>query len=322
MQVVVIPGWAFRARNVAGTLFAGVLLVATLAVVPGEARDWHVAAGAPATTADGGLIHPFAEPAAAVAAAAPGDRVLLGPGDYGAVRLAEITADPPITIRSAVSSAPARLGALRIDRSSGLSIEGLLVEGARSPEGKGGQPLVLVTEAASDIRLRGLTVRSGAGYAAWDAATWRATARDGVELRGTRNELTESSIVAVRTGVTVRGPGARVTGNLVDGFSRDGMRGLGDDGRFEDNRIQNCVKVDGNHDDGFQSWSRGPDGKSGGGVVRGVVLKDNVILSSADRRLAAPACPGLNGIGMFDGMYEDWLIEGNRIEIDAWTESP
>ena len=277
---------------------------------------WRRARRPPA--ADGGPVHPFADPAAAVAAAAPGDRVLLGPGDYGAVRLAGITADPPITIRSADPAAPARLGALRIDRSSGLSIEGLLVEGARAPEGKGGRPLVLVTEAASDIRLRELTVRSGAGYAGWDAATWRATARDGVELRGTRNELTDSSIVAVRTGVTVWGPGARVSGNLVDGFSRDGMRGLGDDGRFEGNRIQNCVKVDGNHHDGFQSWSRGPDGKSGGGVVRGVVLKDNVILGSADRRLAAPACPGLHGIGMFDGMYEDWLIEGNQIEIDAW----
>ena len=277
-----------------------------------------MAAGAPAADADGGPVHPFADPAAAVAAAAPGDRVLLGPGDYGAVRLEGVTADPPITIQSADPAAPARLSTLRIDRSSGLSIEGLLVEGARVGEGKGGQPLVLVAEDANDIRLRGLTVRSGTGYETWDAATWRATVRNGVELNGTRNELIDSRIVAVRTGVNVRGPEARVIGNLVDGFSRDGMRGLGDNGWFEGNRIQNCVKVDGNHDDGFQSWSRGPDGKSGGGVVRGVVLKDNVILSSADRRLAAPACPGLHGIGMFDGMYEDWLIEGNRIETDAW----
>ena len=318
MHVVAILGGVFRARNVAWALPAALLLFATLAVVPAAARDWHVAPGAPAAGADGGPVHPFADPAAAVAAAAPGDRVLLGPGDYGAVRLEGVTADPPITIQSADPAAPARLSALRIDRSSGLSIEGLLVEGARVGEGKGGQPLVLVTEDANDIRLRGLTVRSGTGYETWDAATWLATVRNGVELNGTRNELIDSRIVAVRTGVTVRGPEARVIGNLVDGFSRDGMRGLGDNGWFEGNRIQNCVKVDGNHDDGFQSWSRGPDGKSGGGVVRGVVLKDNVILSSAGPRLAAPACPGLHGIGMFDGMYEDWLIEGNRIETDAW----
>jgi hypothetical protein len=314
----IILGGTFRARNIARALSMAVLPVAILAAVPGLARDWHVAAGAPAATVDGEPERPFADPAAAVAAAAPGDRVLLGPGDYGGVRLEGIAADPPITIQSADPARPARLSALRIDRSSGLSVEGLLVEGARAPEGKGGRPLVLVTEGASDIRLLGLTVRSGARYAGWDAATWRARVRDGVELRGTRNTLADSSIVAVRTGVTVRGPGARVTGNLVDGFSRDGMRGLGDDGWFEGNRIQNCVKVDGNHDDGFQSWSRGADGKSGGGVVRGVVLRDNVILGRADRRLAAPDCPGLHGIGMFDGMYENWLIEGNHIETDAW----
>ena len=250
-----------------------------------------MAPGAPAAGADGGPVHPFADPAAAVAAAAPGDRVLLGPGDYGAVRLEGVTADPPITIQSADPAAPARLSALRIGRSSGLDIEGLLVEGARVGEGKGGQPLVLVAEDANDIRLRGLTVRSGTGYETWDAATWRATVRNGVELNGTRNELIDSRIVTVRTGVIVRGPEARVIGNLVDGFSRDGIRGLGDNDWFEGNRIQNCVTVDRNHDDGFQSWSRGPDGKSGGGVVRGGVLKDNVILISAGRRLRACLSP-------------------------------
>jgi hypothetical protein len=318
MHLVTILGGAFRARNVVRALPPAVLLDAALAVVPAAARDWHVAPGAPAAAADGSLVHPFADLAAAVATAAPGDRVLLGPGDYGAVRLEGVTADPPITIQSADPAVPARLSALRIRRSSGLSIEGLLVEGARVGAGKGGQPLVLVAEDANDIHLRGLTVRSGTGYETWGAATWLATVRNGIELNGTRNELTDSRIVAVRTGVIARGPEARVIGNLVDGFSHDGMRGLGDNGWFEGNRVQNCVKVDGNHDDGFQSWSRGPDGKSGGGVIRGVVLKDNVILSNADRRLVAPICPRLQGIGMFDGMYEDWLIEGNRIETNAW----
>ena len=74
----------------------------------------------------------------------------------------------------------------------------------------------------------------------------------------------------VRFGISVGGASARIQNNLVDGFSADGLRGLGDDGLFEYNRVQNNLiqdPPDANHDDGFQSWSVGPGGVGTGEVA-------------------------------------------------------
>jgi hypothetical protein len=294
----------------------GMLLLCGLAgfPVPAAARDVHVAPGAEGAGANGDLTRPFPSVADAFAAGiAPGDRLLLAEGDYGAVRIAGIVAAPPVRVEPAPgAAAPPRLASLTVADAAGIEIAGLLVEG-----GSGGPHAALVTVEADarDILLDGLTVRSAAGHEGWSVAQWRELARAGVEIDGARVELRDSRIGGVRNGIIARGPDVRVIGNLVDGFSGDGMRGLGDGGLFEGNGVQNCVKVDGNHDDGFQSWSRGPDGKPGAGVVRGVTLRGNAFRSYAD--VPGPLTCQLMGISLFDGMYQDWLIEGNIVEVDA-----
>ena len=93
----------------------------------------------------------------------------------------------------------------------------------------------------------------------------------------------------------------RIQENLVDGFSADGLRGLGDDGLFEYNRVQNSYvedPPDPNHDDGFQSWSVGPGGV-GTGEVRGVVLRGNVFINHVNP--AHPLRTSMQAIGCFDG---------------------
>lgn len=281
---------------------------------PTTARDVHVAPGADAAGADGDPARPFPSVADAFAAGiAPGDRLLLAAGDYGAVRIAGVAAAPPVRVEPAPdAAAPPRLASLTIADAAGVEVAGLLVEG-----GSGGPHAALVTVEADarDILLDGLTVRSGAGHEGWSVAQWRELARAGVEIDGARVELRESRIGGVRNGIIARGPDVRVIGNLVDGFSGDGLRGLGDGGLFEGNGVQNCVKVDGNHDDGFQSWSRGPDGKPGAGVVRGVTVRGNAFRSYA--AAPGPLTCQLMGISLFDGMYQDWLIEGNVVEVDA-----
>ena len=298
-----------------GTFLAvAVALIACATVTPVAARDIYVTSGAAEAGATGDAARPFPGIDAALAAGVqPGDRLLLGEGDYGAMRIAGLRADPPVRLEPAGDAArPPRLSSLRVIDSAGVYIAGLLVEG-----GSNGPHAALVTvdADASDIVLEELTIRSGLGHEAWDAETWRTQARVGVMIQGARIEVRHSRISAVRNGIIARGPDVRVIGNLVDGFSGDGLRGLGDGGLFEGNGVQNCVKVDNNHDDGFQSWSQGPDGKSGGGVVRDVTVRGNVIRSYAD--VPGPLTCQLMGISLFDGMYQDWLIEGNVVEVDA-----
>ncbi len=73
--------------------------------------------------------------------------------------------------------------------------------------------------------------------------------------------------------------------------------------------------ADGNHDDGFQSWSVGPGGV-GTGEVRDVVLRGNVILNNEDPD--HPLHATLQGIGCFDGLFVDWVVENNVVITDHW----
>ncbi|MCG8441644.1 MAG: right-handed parallel beta-helix repeat-containing protein, partial [Caulobacterales bacterium] len=110
---------------------------------------------------------------------------------------------------------------------------------------------------------------------------------------------------------------ARVTvsNNLVSNFAGDGMRGNGDFGLFEFNRIENSIFVDENHDDMFQAFVT-PVGSQGS--ITGVVLRNNVMISftedHANPALRSPA----QGIGCFDGFYDDWVVENNLVVVDHW----
>lgn len=54
----------------------------------------------------------------------------------------------------------------------------------------------------------------------------------------------------------------------------------------------------------------------GTGVVRGMVLRGNTIVNYEDPD--QPFRGTLQGIGCFDGMFEDWRIENNVIITDHW----
>ena len=84
---------------------------------------------------------------------------------------------------------------------------------------------------------------------------------------------------------------------------------------FQYNVVKNCYDVNANHDDGFQSWSRGPQGVGTGEVV-GMVLRGNTIINYED--LDQPHRGTLQGIGCFDGMFVDWIVENNVIITDHW----
>jgi len=294
---------------------AGVLVLAVALAAEVSARDLHVAPGATARGADGSAERPWPGVAEALAAGAGGgDRLLLGAGEYGSVVISGVRADPPLEIAPVdPDGRTPRLTTLRVRESAGVSIRGLLVEGG---EGRPNAPIVRIEADASGVTLEGLTVRSGTGHGSWSAEEWVERSRRGILAEGPGASILGNRLSAVRHGITVIGPDARVTGNLIDGFSGDGIRGLGDRGLYEGNTIRNCVQVDRNHPDGFQSWARAPGGKAGTGEITGVVFRGNTIINHTGPR--TPLTCHLQGIGLFDGMYVDWRIEDNLVEVDAW----
>jgi parallel beta-helix repeat protein len=159
------------------------------------------------------------------------------------------------------------------------------------------------------------SLSSVADASAWTAKDWDQLSCNGFQVEGTRMTIRDNRLLNVNFGISVEADNSLISGNLVENFAGDGLRGLGDYCTFEYNTVKNCYKVNANHDDGFQSWSVGPGGVGSGQVV-GVVLRGNTIINYDDPN--QPYRGTLQGIGCFDGTFVDWVIENNVIITDHW----
>lgn len=151
----------------------------------------------------------------------------------------------------------------------------------------------------------------------WDAATWLSKTKSAIEIKGNNIEVGYNYLKNIQFGITVTsGDGAYVHHNYITNMTGDGMRGLGNNSRFEHNFITNPILADpGNHYDGFQSWSTGSDGKTGTGVVTGTQFRNNTILYQTK---SDPLRADMQGIGMFDGQFKDWVIENNLVVVNHY----
>lgn len=150
----------------------------------------------------------------------------------------------------------------------------------------------------------------------WSKEDWTHQALNGIQATGTQISLINNNIENIGSGISMGATHSFIMQNQITNFSGDGIRGLGDYCLYQKNTIKNCYHVDANHDDGFQSWATGKNGKPGYGVIRGVVLKENIIINWEGEE--HPLRGVLQGIGCFDGMYKDWIVENNIIQVDSW----
>lgn len=147
--------------------------------------------------------------------------------------------------------------------------------------------------------------------APWNTATeWIDFVSDGLYIRGDSVEALNNTLTNVNMGLTAYGDHIIAEGNQIINFSGDGMRLLGSNNIFRGNLIKNCYDVDDNHDDGIQSFA-----------VNGIIVDDNqvignIIINTDDdtRPLNGP----LQGIGCFDGFYNNWLVANNIVSVNHW----
>ncbi len=168
----------------------------------------------------------------------------------------------------------------------------------------------------SDITIEDCTAYSVADSSAWSVDDWNTIVCNGARADGERITLRGNTFKNVDFGISVNAKESLIERNTVENFSGDGMRGLGDNTVFQYNTVKNSYDVNDNHDDGFQSWSRGEDDNVGTGEVKGIVLRGNLVINyeSPDQ----PHRGTLQGIGCFDGMFVDWVVENNVIITDHW----
>lgn len=246
-----------------------------------------------------------------------GDTISLAPGPHGRVEIVGAQFDTPVTITTDAKN-PAHLDTLRVLNSRNLTFENMQVW-PRQDESDNDW-LVYAEFGTDRITFRNLDIRStrtAGRYRNWSKSDWFRWRKAGVRLLGDNGALLNSRVTGVSFGVSVFGVNGRVIGNQINGFSADAMRGIGDNGLFAANQVRDCVKIDDNHDDGFQSWSLDAGGTPGNGVRRNVTLENNMILEWTGSSSHPLRCE-LQGIGLYDGLYQGFVIRNNVISVTAW----
>ncbi len=165
-----------------------------------------------------------------------------------------------------------------------------------------------------DIVVEACRAQSIQDSSVWTIQDWNTRACNGIDVDGKDMTVRGCVFRNVNFGISVAAVDSMIERNSVVNFAGDGLRGLGDNTTFQYNTVKNCYDVNGNHDDGFQSWSRGDDNRVGQGAVRGIVLRGNTIINYEDPQ--QPHRGTLQGIGCFDGMFVDWVVENNVIIVD------
>jgi MYXO-CTERM domain-containing protein len=296
------------------------LFLTTALAGPARAATFYVDPQNGSDSGSGSKASPFKTLQTVVdSVAKAGDTILLLSGYYGLLTINGRQNTQHVTI-AAAPGAKARFPRVLVRDSSYWTLRGLDVSPSYAPTYSKQTMIELQSYnqkgPLEEIVVEDCVLRSVPDVSGWSDSDWNNKAASGIGVGGTKMTIRNNKVENVNFGISVGATHSLIKGNLVKNFSGDGMRGLGDHTVFEGNTVKNCYDVNANHDDGFQSWTKGSDGKVGTGQVVGVVLRGNLIINYEDPK--QPYRGTLQGIGMFDGTFVDWVIENNVIITDHW----
>lgn len=248
-----------------------------------------------------------------------GDTIWLRSGYHGALSIAGHYNRQFITVAAQEGHTPT-LSQVTISASANWRLRGLQISPSFAPAYEPRTMIRIQSDNVNgpvhDIVVEDCGMFSVTDTSAWTLEDWNKRAANAIQASGTRIAIRGNHAKNVNFGISVSATHALIEHNVVENFAGDGMRGLGDHSVFQYNTIKNCYDVNANHDDGFQSWSVGRDGRVGTGQVTGIVLRGNRIINNEDPN--QPFRGALQGIGLFDGMFVDWVIENNVVITDHW----
>ena len=244
----------------------------------------------------------------------PGDVIHLRTGYHGEPVVSGAN-DGIVTIKPEPGATP-MLSSLELDASSShWDVSGLEI--SRSHAAEFSRKTMVVIGGSHNV-VSNCEIFTVPDISEWTLDDWLTKPSTGVHFSGAAHSRLEgSTILNISFGISVDGSSSFcvVRGNRVQNFSGDGMRGTGNDLVFEYNYVADNYNIDANHDDGFQSWSSG-EGGIGSGVVYRLTLRGNTIVETTDPD--RPFRGSLQGVGCFDGMFEDWVVENNVVIVNHW----
>lgn len=245
-----------------------------------------------------------------------GDRVFLLDGYHGDVLIKGVRNASPVTV-APMPGQTAHMSQLHLYDSSNFVFRDLKVWATSTSAPT--TAMIRTIGSTTDVTFANLDVRSvetAPNYVTWNFAAWTANQRGGFLLDGNRITAIGNRITGARNSLLSQADNALIANNIIDGFSGDGMRANGDNTIVRGNKIQNCFKLDASHQDGIQSFSMGPGGP-GTGTIYNLTIENNKIFEWNTTATNALRCK-LQGISMFDGMYENTVIRNNLVSVNAY----
>ena len=240
-----------------------------------------------------------------------GDTISLLTANYGDLIISGKNNSSFVTIRAYTGATPL-FTIIDLHNSSYWKLFGIDIK-PRYSNGADGKNAVNLD--GNYLTIKNCNINYSDDISGWTDSDWLARTGNGVSMDGTNINVLNNTITVVDHGIGSDASNSLVSGNLISNFRGDGIRGLGDDMIYEYNTIKNSYDVDDNHDDGFQSWSYGSGGV-GTGTVYNVTLRGNTIINFEDPN--QPFKGNLQGVGLFDGMFENWVVENNLVITDHW----
>lgn len=242
-----------------------------------------------------------------------GDTIVLRNGYHGQLSILRAYNPDYITIKAQEGHTP-KLSGISITSASKWHLKGLTISPEFAEQYQKGNIINIAKNGYSgssyDIIIEGCTGYSVQDTSKWTADDWNTKSCSGITSFGYNISIENNYLKNVNFGISVSGNNSIVRNNTVENFAGDGLRGIADDLLFEGNVIKNCYDVNGNHDDGFQSWAVNGD------PPERVTLRGNLFINNEDPN--QPFVGTLQGIGLFDGPYIDWTIENNIVAVDHW----
>lgn len=233
-----------------------------------------------------------------------------------------ITGDPgngAVTILAESGHMP-RLKGLVFSNASHWIVSGLDLSPMNAGPGFDKRPIVIIGRDCRFITIDRCTIYHAMDITGWLASNFNERMGTGIDCKGADCTFTRNHIKNTRYSIAVKPTAVRATAryNLIEYILEDGIRCLADDGLYEYNTLRDWYGVTRrDHDDGFQSWTDGP----GKGVIYRNTIRGNLIINLTDPENPFPGKKSMgayasDGIGLFDGMYDGWVIENNVIIND------
>ncbi len=242
-----------------------------------------------------------------------GDTLMLRSGLHGALVLNGAYNSVPITIMAEYGHEPI-LSKINLAGASNWILKGLTVSG--EPYNAFAREWLVQVRShdyqgpALNIELNNLNIYSVKDCSPWGQDEWLKKAGHGIFLSGSHMLAENNNLSNVYHGIIVEADSSSVIKNHIRNFAGDGIRPLASHILVASNVIMNCYDIDGNHDDGIQSYNLGKYN------VTDITIRGNLILNYEDPN--QPLLGPLQGIGCFDGPYTNWLIENNVISVNHW----